>query len=175
MVKANTIIEIGLMASKDSHSLLLSGYNETTDIENGALCVRGAGVAGNPSTYKVTAPVDITSDALYIAEAPVEIKVAGMKIGLNDHTLFINEKKRPFRLRKLVVGDTFKLSTDGFKTAPTVGQYVIGENGGFKLVPSETAVAGTISTFLGQVDSAIKLDNGGKAKVDGFKIVVIRA
>lgn len=168
---AKTVVIKGRMASEDINSYLVSVQN-TVDMENGSHVKVGSAIAGSPSTYSCTAPADVTKDLVYIVESPVIIEINGLRVDLEDPTLFTNPANRPARARMLKVGDTLTISVDGFSTAPTVGKYAVPANGAYKLAPAVDLTGGT--TLAYQVLSSDNI-TVGQGKVACYKLQVVKA
>lgn len=168
---ANTIVKIGKMASTNVDAYLKPAQY-TAALENGAHVVLGAMLTGDLNTYLASTPSSVTTQEVVLVEEPVLIEVEGMRIDLQDPRKFTNPANRPFRTRKLVVGDSITVSVDGFSGTPTVGQYAVPANGATKLAPAADLSGNTLLAYKVDLLTNISV---GLERVAAYKLTVVRA
>jgi hypothetical protein len=168
---AYAIVKPGKMASQTIDTLLRS-VQLSADAENGAHVVLGAEVAGQNGVYACAAPTDVTTQKVYVIEAPVLVETGGYRIGDQDPAKFINKSGRVVRARALREGDEITVSIDGFSSAPTVNQYAVPANGATKLAPAASLAGGTAVAY-----QVIKRDDisVGTGFVQAYKLRVVKA
>lgn len=168
---ANTIFVKGRMSSENNVNLLFSVQN-TEDMQNGSHVVLGSKLAGNLDTYAVTAPTDVTKEQVLVVDSPVIIEINGLRINMEDPTLFVAPKDRPCRARALAVNDTLTISEDGFSGALTKGQYAVPKNGAYKLDPAADLTGATTLAYLVEDTAKISVGSG---TINAYRLRVVKS
>lgn len=165
-----TVVKIGKMASTNVDAYLKSVLLDV-DVENGAHIVLGDMVDGDLNVYAAATPTDVTAEEVLIVEAPILPEIDGMRIDIRDPRKFINRKGATVRARHLKVGDDVTITVDGFTATPTVGGYVVPENGKTKLTPAADLSGNTLIAYKVNAKTAISI---GHEYVEAYKLTIVK-
>ena len=166
-----TVLVIGKMASTNVDAYIRSAKFDV-DVENGSHVVIDSLVSGDLNVYEGSAPTDVENQQIFIVADPVLVETEGVRIGLDDPRKFIVKAGRPACIRQLVVGDDVTISEAGFEGTPVVGQYVVPQNGKYKLAPSATIPIDVKLVYQVEAKTAIPV---GQEYVTAYKIRVVKA
>lgn len=122
--------------------------------------------------YVATAPAAVATDVLLVVDSGEVARIGGdFRIDVADPRYNYVPAGVTCKARQLTVGDEFAISSNGFASAPTVGQFAIGANGALTFAPAATATGGrvickVVSTWNFSV---------GKQNVAGYRLRVVNA
>jgi len=171
----STIVKKGKIMADNIDSYVVSVQN-TIAMDNGSQVVLGAPVTGSLGLYSVSAPTDVTKQVPYMVLSQVvpKLVVNGVeyRINITDPQLFTNVANFPALAVKLGVGDEFTVTTPGFASAPTVGQYAVPANGALTLAPAADLTGATLVAYLVVCTESVSVASGF---VNGFRLRVVRA
>jgi hypothetical protein len=145
MATTHVLFQAGQMVSKHIDSYLKNVINNAVDMDNGSFVVLNGLVANQGDLWICSTPATPSAQEVFVIDEPIRNLIGGAyAIDVVDPREFYVPVGRIARARKLLHGDSCYLSTTGFVSAPTAGQYAIPTAGSFKLTPSASATGSKI-------------------------------
>ncbi len=144
----HVIFKPGKMASRHIDSYLRNVVHPTVDLDNGNFVILSGLVSGEKDLWTAATPADVTAQEVYVIDEPVRNLIDGLyAIDIVDPRQFYVPAGRTCRARKCILGDTLYMTTLGFSSTPTVGQYAVPANTSLKLAPAANLSGSTDVAF----------------------------
>lgn len=174
----HTVVDIAFSAENKSDSKVMN-LLPAIDMDNGSHVVMSSTPlkAGEIDCYNVVAPTDVTKQLVMLMYSPEIVEVNGYRVGIlgNDGIAnFFNPANRVAGGYIMETGDPIVMTIDGFSSTPTVGQYVIPQNGSTKLAPA-TSPDGARLAYLVTRKETINIGNSKSNRVEAYRLVVVKA
>lgn len=168
---ANAVVNLGVYAAKNVESYNKS-VQATFDMPNGSFIELNGLVSGQNDVYVAATPTAVTTNEVLMVKSPEIIEVNGLRVDLTDVTNFYNPSGRPARAIHLKVGDDITITSEGFSSAPTAGQYAVPANGQMTLAPAADLSGNTLVAF--KVIAATTIAVGATRKT-AYRLLCVRA
>lgn len=137
---------------KDPANLVSLQYYVGTDktaVQNGSVVVLGALESNSREVFKATAVADVDDATSTVANGAL-ILIASPEYMVENYDLesFLNSVKEPARGYRLVYGDVFGVTAEGFASAPTATNYIVTLSANAS--PLMTGVASATNNKIGE-------------------------